>query len=161
MTASTSVAITRLPVDFDRWEELLGLITEAFGYMDGMIDPPSSAKGLTVESLATKAKKEICFAALHSDTILGCVFASEKQDCLYIGKLAVTPTSQGLGVGRALVGAAEAYARGVGKPALELQTRIELVRNHAAFARLGFRETARTAHQGYDRPTSITMRKSL
>ncbi|TIN07524.1 MAG: GNAT family N-acetyltransferase, partial [Mesorhizobium sp.] len=30
-----------------------------------------------------------------------------------------------------------------------------------AFARLGFHETARTAHSGYDRPTSITMRKVL
>ncbi|TIN50217.1 MAG: GNAT family N-acetyltransferase, partial [Mesorhizobium sp.] len=26
---------------------------------------------------------------------------------------------------------------------------------------LGFRETGRTAHAGYDRPTSITMRKVL
>ncbi|RUY90914.1 GNAT family N-acetyltransferase, partial [Mesorhizobium sp. M7A.F.Ca.CA.003.01.2.1] len=38
---------------------------------------------------------------------------------------------------------------------------IELTANHAAFARLGFRETGRTAHDGYARPTSITMRKAL
>ena len=48
-----------------------------------------------------------------------------------------------------------------GKAALELQTRIELTANHAVFARLGFRETERTAHDGYVRPTSITMRKAL
>jgi hypothetical protein len=36
-----------------------------------------------------------------------------------------------------------------------------LTANHGAFARLGFREMARTAHDGYDRPTSITMRKVL
>ena len=48
-----------------------------------------------------------------------------------------------------------------GKPALELQTRIELTGNHAVFARLGFHETERTAHAGYARPTSITMRKAL
>ena len=47
------------------------------------------------------------------------------------------------------------------KPALELQTRVELGANHAAFQRLGFVEVGRTAHDGYDRPTSITFRKSL
>ena len=50
---------------------------------------------------------------------------------------------------------------GYGKPALELQTRIELTGNHAAFRRMGFVETARTAHPGFDRPTSITFRKRL
>ncbi|TIX14256.1 MAG: GNAT family N-acetyltransferase, partial [Mesorhizobium sp.] len=39
--------------------------------------------------------------------------------------------------------------------------RIELDGNHRAFVRLGFDETERTAHEGYDRPTSITMRKVL
>jgi hypothetical protein len=55
--------------------------------------------------------------------------------------------------------AAEDLALSRGKGAIELQTRVELAGNHAAFARLGFRQTERTAHKGYDRPTSITMRK--
>ena len=41
---------------------------------------------------------------------------------------------------------------------LELSTRIELVENHATFARMGFAKTAETAHEGFDRPTSIVMR---
>ena len=57
--------------------------------------------------------------------------------------------------------AVEDLARSRGKAAVELQTRIELTGNHAAFARLGFHETERTAHEGYIRPTSITMRKVL
>lgn len=157
----TAPVISRLPDDFDRWPELLALVNDSFGYMDGVIDPPSSAKALTPDGLAAKARREICFIATHAGNILGCVFAGERPDCLYIGKLAVTPTQQGLGIGRALVDAAEAHARAIGKPAMELQTRIELLGNHAAFARLGFRETLRTAHPGFDRATSITMRKQL
>jgi hypothetical protein len=44
---------------------------------------------------------------------------------------------------------------------LELQTRVELEENHAAFRAMGFAEAGRTAHPGYDRPTSITFRKDL
>jgi GNAT superfamily N-acetyltransferase len=156
-----SVPITRLPPDFRRWDELLALISDAFAYMDGVIDPPSSAKMLTEQSLAAKAGVEICFIAMQDGRLLGCIFAHERPDCLYIGKLAVTPSMQGSGLGRALVETAEAYARTAGKPALELEVRVELIRNQSAFARLGFRETGRTSHQGYDRPTSITMRKNL
>ena len=38
-----------------------------------------------------------------------------------------------------------------------LLSRLGLIDRHA----LGFVETGRTAHQGYDRPTSVTMRKRL
>ena len=67
----------------------------------------------------------------------------------YVGKLAVDPGCQGQGIGRRLMQAVEALARSRGKAAIELQTRIELTGNHAAFARLGFHETDRTAHDGY------------
>ena len=77
------------------------------------------------------------------------------------GKLAVEPSLQGRGIGRALMAAAEAHALKAGKLSIELQTRVELVENHRTFERLGFRETARTAHAGYDRPTSLAMRKVL
>lgn len=81
-----------------------------------------------------------------------------KDDALYVGKLAVRPGMQGQGIGRALVAAAREEARARGLPALELQTRIELAENHAAFARMGFVKVAETAHPGFARPTSITMR---
>ena len=89
------------------------------------------------------------------------MFAAERSDAFYIGKLAVDPASQGLGIGRALMRAVESLALQTGKPALELQTRVELMANHAAFRRMGFVEVGRTAHPGFDRPTSITFRKRL
>ena len=60
-----------------------------------------------------------------------------------------------------MVAVAERRARELGLAAVELQTRVELVENHATFAALGFVETARTAHKGYDRPTTITFRKVI
>ncbi|WP_245511980.1 MULTISPECIES: GNAT family N-acetyltransferase [unclassified Mesorhizobium] len=155
------VSITRIPADFGRWGDVLALIMRAFAFMDGIIDPPSSAHLLTADALRTKALRETGFLALDGDRIVGCVFALERADGLYVGKLAVAPDRQGHGIGRRLMQAAEDLARSRGKAAIELETRIELTTNHAAFARLGFRETGRTAHDGYDRPTSITMRKTI
>jgi GNAT superfamily N-acetyltransferase len=156
-----AASITRIPTGFDRWDDVLALIMRAFASMDGVIDPPSSAHFLTAGTLRDKARRETGFVAIRGDRIVGCVFALEKVTEFYVGKLAVAPDCQGQGIGRRLMQAVEDLARSRGKFAIELQTRIELTGNHAAFARLGFRETERTAHDGYARPTSITMRKAL
>jgi ribosomal protein S18 acetylase RimI-like enzyme len=153
--------IIRLPTDFDRWDELLALILGSFRYMNDVIDPPSSALRLTPESLRKKAAEETVFLAYVDRRLTGCVFLAEKDDHFYLGKMAIDTTRQGLGIGRRLVEAAEEYVRARAKPAIELQVRVELVNNQEAFRRLGFHETARTAHAGFDRPTSITMRKDL
>lgn len=93
--------------------------------------------------------------------MVGCAFLAEKDDHFYLGKLAVLPAHQGKGVGRQLLMAAENHAIQAGKPIVELQTRVELTRNHRKFASFGFLETERTAHPGFDRPTTLTMRKAL
>jgi len=155
------IAISRAPVDFADWEAVRALIHDAFAYMDGRISPPSSALQLTPQSMAADAAKGALLLAASGRNLVGCVFVRPKEDALYIGKLAVRPGLHGSGIGRALVRAARAEALALGLKALELQTRIELTENHAAFARMGFTKTAETAHPGYQRPTSITMRATV
>ena len=136
------------------------MIFEAFAYMAGRIDPPSSALRLTPATMAADAAEGALLLAERDGMLVGCVFIRPKGDALYIAKLAVRPALQGSGVGRALVGAARAEAQRLGLTALELQTRIELTENHVAFARMGFVRVGETTHPGYARPTSITMRAS-
>lgn len=156
------IEIFRLGSDFDRWDELLALIHSSFAYMDGVIDPPSSAKGLTPASLAEKAGTEIAFLAVEEGQLLGCIFCRpELADCLYIGKLAVHPDAQGKGLGRRLLAKAEAAARERGCSRLRLETRIELTGNHATFAHWGFVKTAEKSHPGYDRVTFIEMVRTV
>jgi N-acetylglutamate synthase-like GNAT family acetyltransferase len=143
------------------WTAVLGLLRRAFAYMEGRIDPPSSLTRLDADDLAVKGTREVALLACCDGDLVGCVFCEPRSDCLYIAKLAVEPVQQGRGIGRLLVAAAEAEARRSGSPALELETRIELIENHKAFASMGFATTAETAHPGFDRPTSITMRKVL
>jgi GNAT superfamily N-acetyltransferase len=155
------IVIRRAPANFADWETVRALIVDAFASMEGRIDPPSSALRLTLQSMAEDAAKGALLLAERDGTLIGCVFVRPKNGALYIGKLAVRPGLQGRGIGKTLVMAARAEARALGLAALELQTRVELTENHAAFARMGFAKSGETSHVGYDRPTSITMRAAI
>lgn len=157
----SDITIQRLNGSFDRWDALLDLILASFAYMNGRIDPPSSALALTPQSLREKARNEIGYVALDGDKIAGCVFCRAEPESLYIGKLAVLPSAQGKGIGRSLLTYAEAEARKHGLAILRLETRIELIENHATFATWGFAKTAENSHPGFDRTTSIEMRRFL
>lgn len=158
---SMAIRISPINDSFGRWEELLSLILSAFAYMDGVIDPPSSAHHLTAEGQAQKARDEIGFVATDGDTLVGCLFCRPEAKCLYLGKLAVVPERHGSGIGRRMLAAAEDLARGRNLPVLRLETRVELTGNHRTFARWGFVKTAENAHPGFSRPTSIEMQKRL
>jgi GNAT superfamily N-acetyltransferase len=152
------IAVRRAPADFADWEKVRTLILDAFAYMQGRIDPPSSALRMTAASMAEDAMAGALLLAECGSGLVGCAFVRPKGDALYVAKLAVRPDLQARGIGRALLAAARDEARAHGLAALELQTRIELTENHATFARLGFVKIAATAHPGFTRPTSITMR---
>lgn len=158
MIDAPQIVVRSAAPDFNDWERVLQLILDAFSYMGPRIDPPSSALRLTPQSVQAHAESGTLLLAYRADDLAGCLFLHQKNDALYIGKFAVSPTLQQAGIGRKLMEAAcgEARSRGIGT--LELETRIELTENHAAFARMGFIKTAETSHQGFDRPTSIVMR---
>ncbi|MCZ3380347.1 MULTISPECIES: GNAT family N-acetyltransferase [Rhizobium] len=155
------MTLRRLDDGFDRWDALLDLILTSFAYMNGRIDPPSSALALTSETLKAKALSEIAYVALDGEQLVGCIFCRPEAESLYVGKLAVVPAAQGKGIGKQLLGLAETAARELGLKALRLETRIELTDNHATFAAWGFRKTAENRHAGFDRTTSIEMRKAI
>jgi len=152
--------ITRAVDPFD-WAALLTLLRRSFAYMDGRIDPPSSLNKLDEVELAAISKDAEIWV-IHS----GCepivtLTLTPKKNHLYLGKLAVSPDHRGQGFARKLVDHARARAISLGFDQLRLQTRIELVENHATFAKLGFHKFSEDAHPGYDRVTEITMAMDL
>lgn len=140
---------------------VIRLLTGAFAYMDGLIDPPSSLTRMTPESFAAEARDKELWVIPGPDGPVACIVLSPAADHLYLGKLAVAAEYRGRSLARQMIALAERRARALGLPRLRLQSRVELSGNHATFAHMGFRETARTAHPGHDRPTSITFEKPV
>lgn len=129
------------------------LLLASFAYMDARIDPPSSLHRMTAQTLANDAEtKEVWIIPGPK----ACVILTPETDHLYVGKLAVAASERGAGLARSLIAHAATRARALGLPRLQLQTRVELIENQKTFMGMGFIEAGRTAHQGYDRPTSIT-----
>lgn len=155
------IQVARATSEFRDWQRLLALLQAAFAYQEHRIDPPSSVYALHVGSLAEKAREEHLFLAHADGDLAGCVFAANQISTLYVSKLAVWPHLQGSGIGRRLMSAVEEFARQIDQVLLELNTRIELTENHRTFERLGFIKVTEHAHDGFDRPTYITMQKRL
>jgi ribosomal protein S18 acetylase RimI-like enzyme len=85
------------------------------------------------------------------DTIAGVVVLVVCDDHLLIENVAVEPSLQGRGVGRALLAFAEAHARELGVGELRLYTHVKMTENQAIYARLGYGELERRAEKGFAR----------
>lgn len=156
-----NVRIVVSPDGFSNWAGLLALLHAAYAYMESRIDPPSSLLRMGVRELEAKAREENLILAVEGERLVGCAFASLRGDCIYVGKLAVDAQLRGLGIARRIMQEVETLARTNARSCVELETRIELIENHATFRALGFVKVGESAHPGFNRTTSITMRKPV
>lgn len=141
---------------------IAAVIAASFEQYRGRLVPESGAFRETAETIAGELNKgTAALVAERNGEMLGCVLVEAIDGDLYFGRLSVLPSVRGLGLARRLVGAVEAEARRRGLSGVRLGVRIVLTDNQRLFRALGYRETSREAHPGFDRPTSISMRKAL
>ena len=145
----------------DEAEAIVALIQRAFGEYRGKLRPESGALQETPETIRAVMKTGTILLAERAGRVLGCVSVRRKDDCAYAGRLAVEPMERGIGVGRALLAAAEALARQMGSDRLRVDVRLKLRDNRTFFRALGFREGAERCHPGFSRPTYVEMEKIL
>jgi N-acetylglutamate synthase-like GNAT family acetyltransferase len=142
-------------------EAIVALIQRAFGEYRGKLRPESGALQESPETIRAVMKTDTILLAERAGRVLGCVSVRRKEDCAYAGRLAVEPMERGIGVGRALLAAAEALARQTGSDRLRVDVRLKLRDNRAFFRALGFKEGAERCHPGFSRPTYVEMEKIL
>jgi len=81
----------------------------------------------------------------------GVIVLVGEDDHLLLDNVAVDPAAQGSGVGRALIGFAEAEARRRGYGEMRLYTHATMTENIALYGRTGWVETGRGEQDGFDR----------
>jgi ribosomal protein S18 acetylase RimI-like enzyme len=137
-------------------------IAAAFAQYRGKLVPESGAFAETADNVARQLQAGSgAIVAERAGRMLGCVMTETQEGDLYFGRLAVLPEARGLGLARRLVDAVEAEARRRGLPGVRLGVRVVLTENQRLFNSLGYAETSREPHPGFDYPTSINMRKPL
>ena len=145
----------------DEAEAIVALIQRAFGEYRGKLRPESGALLETPETLKAAMKAGTILLAERAGRVLGCVSVRRKDNCAYAGRLAVEPMERGIGIGRALLAAAEALARRMGADRLRVDVRLKLRDNRAFFRALGFVEGAERCHPGFSKPTYVELEKTL
>lgn len=141
---------------------IAAVIAASFEQYRGKLIPESGAFRETADAIAAELSRGAgAIVAERNGEMLGCVLVEEKEGDLYFGRLSVLPPARGLGLARRLIDAVEAEARRRGLAGIRLGVRVVLTDNQRLFQTLGYRETSREAHPGFDHPTSINMRKPL
>jgi N-acetylglutamate synthase-like GNAT family acetyltransferase len=151
------ISIRATDLDTTGWA--CGLVLKANAYMDGWVDQPSSANRMAKKDMVPELGAVLLLE--DNSEIGGCVFLNPKTDPMYLGKLAVNPRRQGEGIWRRSFEVSVEVAKAQGYAEIELLARIKFLENHATFTAMEFRETGRTAHDGYGRPPSVTKRCRL
>ena len=141
---------------------IAAVIAASFAQYRGQLVPESGAFRESAENIAGELERGAgAIVAERNGEMLGCVLVEEMEGDLYFGRLSVLPRARGLGLARLLIDAVEAEARRRGLAGVRLGVRVVLTGNQRLFQSLGYRETSREAHPGFDHPTSINMRKPL
>jgi GNAT superfamily N-acetyltransferase len=139
---------------------VLDLLRVAFAAMEVPLDPPPGALRETIVSLETHIRGGGGAAAISSKRMIGSVLWTV-ADGLYVSRIAVLPLWRRRGIGSALLAACEDEARRRGQRRLHLETRLVLAGNHRLFARLGYREFARSPPDGDPGTTLIKLEKRI
>jgi GNAT superfamily N-acetyltransferase len=148
--------------------DIAGLINAAFAQYRGRLVPEAGALAESTASVAMhlRAPAGAAVALRPGDgggdlRVAGTVLFHPEGPDLYFGRLSVPPDGRGRGVAGVLIRFVEDEARRRGCSGIVLGVRIALPDNQRLFQRHGFAEISRHAHDGYDAPTWIRMRKPL
>jgi ribosomal protein S18 acetylase RimI-like enzyme len=103
------------------------------------------------DDYAARVRNGQAFVAEVDGVVAGVIVLVPGDGHLFIENVAVEPSRQGGGIGRALLDFAEQRARQLGLPELRLYTNVYMTENLAMYPRLGYHETGRRREHGFER----------
>jgi ribosomal protein S18 acetylase RimI-like enzyme len=134
---------------------IVGIVDQAYRhYIARMGKPP----GPMLDDYAARVSEGVVWVLEEGAVIAGIVVLLPMTNYLLLDNIAVSPTRQGLGLGRRLLAFAEAEALRSGYLEIRFYTHQTMVENQRLYASIGYEETGSGTEAGYDR---VFMRKQL
>jgi ribosomal protein S18 acetylase RimI-like enzyme len=148
-------ACTLRPAEAADAQAVATLVNAAYGhYVERIGFPPRPMR----EDYAEVIRSKRVTVAESQGTIVGVVVLGVDDEGFVIDNVAVDPAHRGAGVGKALLGFAEAEAKRAGFDSIYLYTHEMMTENIALYSRIGYVEYARRS-QG--RFSLVYMRKPV
>lgn len=136
------------PARIEETEAVRNLVVSAYThYVARMGKPP----GPMLDDYARRIADGQAWVVETGGAIAGLVVLEDDGDALLLDNIAVAPSAQGKGLGRALMAFVETEARRLGHPQVRLYTNALMTENIVLYGRLGFHETGRLSEDGFDR----------
>ena len=123
-------------------------------YIARMGKPP----GPMLDDYAARVSEGVVWVLEEAAEIAAIIVLLPAPDYLLLDNIAVSPTRQGLGLGRRLLAFAEDEALRRGYREIRLYTHQTMVENQRLYASIGYEETGRGREAGYN---CVFMRKQL
>ena len=122
---------------------LTELVSAAYGpYVERLGGPPRPM----TDDYADVVRGGRVMVAERAGEIVGLIVLGVSDEGFYVDNVAVDPSHQGSGVGRALLEHAEVAARRAGFDSIYLDTHEKLTENLALYSRIGYVEYDRRLH---------------
>jgi len=125
------------------------LIDAAFGHYFARIGRPPAPMTLDIPAEIDAAHVWVTTAA--DGRLIGALVMYAAAEGWYVDTVAVEPSAQGQGLGRALMAGAERVCAERGLPAVYLCTNLLMTENQRLYPHLGYIETGRRHEAGHDR----------
>jgi ribosomal protein S18 acetylase RimI-like enzyme len=122
---------------------LASLVQAAYGdYVERLGGPPRPM----LDDYAEHVRAQRVTVAERDGEILGLLVLGLDDEGFFVDNVAVSPSHQGTGVGKALLQHAETAARDAGFDSIYLYTHERMVENLALYSRIGYVEYDRRPH---------------
>jgi ribosomal protein S18 acetylase RimI-like enzyme len=131
------------------------IVDQAYRHYIARMDKPP---GPVLDDYAARVLEGVVWVLEEGAAIAGIIVLLPMADYLLLDNVAVSPSRQGLGLGRRLLAFAEAEALRRGYSEIRLYTHQTMVENQRLYASIDYEETGRGTEAGYDR---VFMRKQL
>lgn len=122
------------------------IMLDAFEQYLGVLDPPSSAHGETLEDVRRVMEEGGALLAWEDDAAVGCLRFQRKPDYLRVGRVSVLPAYRQRGIATAMMRAVEPIALEMGYTCIHMGVRLILQSNVLFYEGLGYQVVDKHVH---------------